>query len=307
MAAENVLVAEEGRPVGSAHARRLRTTGRIPAVVYGSGIDALTVSVEGRDLRHVLTTPAGLNAVLALRVGEREFMAMAREIQRHPVRGVVTHVDFQVVDPDRPVSADVSVTLTGEAVELHHADGILDQQLFTISVMAKPSEIPQNFEVDISELVVGGSVRIADLQVPAGVEISLDPETVIATGLPPRVVREEGEGEGVEGEAVEGAAAEGGAADGAPAGGEPGGESEPLRRTPFVPRRGASAELLVLGLGNPGAEFQGTRHNLGADVVALLADRRGERLRPVKGAHAVGRGADRRAAGGAGGPGHVHE
>jgi large subunit ribosomal protein L25 len=173
------------------------------------------VSVEARTLRHALSTPAGLNAVLSVRVGSEEYTAMAREIQRHPVRGTVTHVDFQVVDPDRPVSADVTVVLTGEPIDLQHQDGVLDQQLFSISVRAKPSEIPQHFEVDISSLVVGSAVRISDVTVPAGVEIDLDPETIIAAGQAPRVVREEGEGvEGAEAAEEGGEGGERGAAEG---------------------------------------------------------------------------------------------
>jgi large subunit ribosomal protein L25 len=191
--ADTTLVADERTPVGSRPTRRLRSSGRIPAVVYGDGVGPLAVSVEARDLRHALSTPAGLNAVLSVHVGSNEYMTMAREIQRHPVRGTVTHVDFQVVDPDRPVSADVTVVLTGEAIELQHQDGVLDQQLFSIPVHAKPSEIPQHFEVDISGLSVGTAVRISDLVIPAGVEVDLDPETVIAAGQQPRVVRSEEE------------------------------------------------------------------------------------------------------------------
>ena len=202
--ADTSLTAEPRSPVGSRPTRRLRTSGRIPAVVYGDGVGPLPVSVDSRLLRQALSTPAGLNAVLAVTVGDDEYTAMAREIQRHPVRGNVTHVDFQVVDPDRPVSADVTVVLTGEPTELHHQDGVLEQQLFSISVRAKPSEIPQNFEVDVSEIVVGTAVRISDLTIPAGVEVDLDPETVIAAGQPPRVVRAEGEEGAAEGE--EGAA-----------------------------------------------------------------------------------------------------
>lgn len=191
--ADTSLVADLRTPIGSRPTRRLRSSGRIPAVVYGDGVGPLSVSVEGRLLRQALSTAAGLNAVLSVRVGDKEYVALAREIQRHPVRGTVTHVDFQVVDPDRPVSADVTVTLTGEPIELHHQDGVLEQQLFSISVRAKPSEIPQHFEVDVSGIVVGTAVRISDLTIPAGVEVDLDPETVIAAGQPPRVVREEGE------------------------------------------------------------------------------------------------------------------
>lgn len=199
------LSADSRAPVGSRPTRRLRAAGRIPGVVYGNGVGPLSVSVEARHLRQALSTPAGLNAVLSVQVEGEEYTAMAREIQRHPVRGTVTHVDFQVVDPDRPVSAEVPVVLTGEAVELQHQDGVLDQALFSITVMAKPSEIPQHFEVDISELTVGSAVRVADLTIPEGVEVSLDPETVLAAGQPPRVaVIEE---EAAEGEAEEGAEA----------------------------------------------------------------------------------------------------
>ena len=212
--ADTTLVADIRTPVGSRPTRRLRSSGRIPAVVYGEGVGPLSVSVEGRDLRHALSTAAGLNAVLTVHVGSEEYMAMAREIQRHPVRGTVTHVDFQVVDPDRPVSADVTVVLTGDPIELHHQDGVLEQQLFSISVRAKPSEIPQHFDVDISGLVVGTAVRVSDLVIPAGVEVDLDPETVVAAGQPPRVVRSEEE-EAAAAEGEEGAAAGEAAAAGA--------------------------------------------------------------------------------------------
>jgi large subunit ribosomal protein L25 len=218
--ADTTIVADSRTTVGTRPARRLRSQGRIPGVVYGDGVGPLAVSVEGRDLRLAMSTPAGLNAVLSVRVGNHEYTAMAREIQRHPVRGTVTHVDFQVVDPDRPVTADVSVVLAGEPVELHHQDGVLEQQLFSVNVRAKPSEIPQHFEVDISQLVVGSSVRVSDLTIPAGVEVDLDPETTIAVGQPPRVVREEAEGAeaAAEGEAAA-AETEGGGTEG-PSSGE---------------------------------------------------------------------------------------
>jgi large subunit ribosomal protein L25 len=191
--ADTILVADERTPVGTRPTRRLRAAGRIPAVVYGNGVGPLAVSVEGRELRQALSTAAGLNAVLSVHVGSEEYKTLAREIQRHPVRGTVTHVDFQVVDLDQPISADVTMVLTGDPIELHHQDGILDQQLFSISVRAKPSEIPQHFEVDISGLTVGTAVRVSDLVIPEGVEVDLDPETVIAAGQAPRVVRSEEE------------------------------------------------------------------------------------------------------------------
>src|SRR2546423_13625523 len=108
---EIVLAAEAGRPVGSRPSGRLRHSGRIPGIVYGHGVDPLPVAVDGRDLRHALSTEAGLNALLNLQVDGTTHLTMAREIQRDPVRGTVTHVDFQIVRRDEVMAADVPVTL----------------------------------------------------------------------------------------------------------------------------------------------------------------------------------------------------
>ena len=166
---DTTLVADPRTPVGSRPTRRLRSGGRIPAVVYGDGVGPLAVSVEARELRHALSTPAGLNAVLSVHVGSEEYTAMAREIQRHPVRGTVTHVDFQVVDPDRPVSADVTVVAHGRSRSSSTTKTAFSSSSSSpISVRAKPSEIPQHFEVDVSGLVVGTAVRVSDLVIPRG-------------------------------------------------------------------------------------------------------------------------------------------
>jgi large subunit ribosomal protein L25 len=203
--AEFTLVAEEGRSIGSRPARRLRDEGRIPAVVYGNGVEPISVTVAARDLRAALNTDAGVNAVLSLEVGKTKLMTMARELQRHPVRNTVIHVDFQVVDPNREITSEVPITLTGEAIELHRADGILDQQLFALPIRSRPSDIPPHLEVDISELVIGSAVRVSDIALPPGVVTDLDPESVVAAGQAPRVAEaaEVAEGE----EAAEGAEA----------------------------------------------------------------------------------------------------
>lgn len=225
--AEFKLLAEPGRPTGTRSARRMRTDGKIPAVVYGPGVDPVPVSVSARDLRAALSTEAGLNAVLSLQVDGKSYLTMARELQRHPVRGTVVHVDFQVVDPNREVSAEVPISLVGEAVELNRADGVLDQQMFNLPVMARPSDIPPHLEVDISSIAVGSAIRLSEISLPEGVRTELDPESIIAAGQPPRVVVEEvPEGaEAAEGEAAEGAeAAEGGEAASGGEGGASGSE-----------------------------------------------------------------------------------
>lgn len=216
---EITLTAEIGRPLGSRAARRLRAEGKIPGVVYGHGTEPVPVAVVGRELRVALSGEAGTNALLQLDTGEGTYLTLARELQRHPVRGTLTHVDFLIVRRDEVISADVAVNLVGEAIEVHHGDGLVDQQLFTLPVRAMPSDIPTAVEVDISGLTIGGVVRVADLALPAGVETDLDGDVPVVTGVPPRVQAAGAGGEGeagtAEGEAPSGEAGAAGAAAGA--------------------------------------------------------------------------------------------
>ncbi|MGH9082372.1 MAG: 50S ribosomal protein L25 [Acidimicrobiales bacterium] len=213
---EITLNAEVGRPLGSSASRRLRAAGKVPGVVYGHGTDPVPVAVEGSELRTALNGVAGTNALLELVAGKSTFLALARELQRHPVRGTVTHVDFQIVRRDEVIGADVPVTLVGEALEVAHGDGIVDQQLFALPVRAKPSDIPSAIEVDISGLTIGAAIRVADLPLPAGVATELDAEMPVVTGVAPRVQAAGTEAEGGEAEAAEGQPEE------APSGGQEG-------------------------------------------------------------------------------------
>ena len=203
--AEVVLAAEVGRPLGSRAVRRLRRAGKVPGVIYGHGTEPLPVAVGARELRAALNGEAGANQLLSLSTGMGTYLTLAREMQRHPVAQTVTHVDFVIVRRDEVISADVPITLVGEATEVHHGDGLVEQQMFTLAINALPANIPAGIEADINELTIGGQVRVSDLVLPEGVTTDVDPDTAVAIGQPPRVVVEEEE-EAVEGEAEEGAA-----------------------------------------------------------------------------------------------------
>src|SRR5436305_15164885 len=153
------LVADVGRVTGSAEARRLRMAGKVPGVLYGHGIEPLSLAVGSRELRAALTSDSGLNALISLEVGGSRHLAMARQLQRHPVRRTVDHVDFVVVRRDEVVSAEVNVHLVGEAVEVDRANGLVEQQLFSLVVHATPGNIPNSIEVDISSLTIGEAIR----------------------------------------------------------------------------------------------------------------------------------------------------
>jgi large subunit ribosomal protein L25 len=224
------IAAEQGRPTGSPAARRLRAEGKIPGVVYGHGTDPTPIAVEGRALRNALSTDAGLNALLELEFDGGSQLTLAREIQRHPVRHTVTHVDFVIVRRDEVISADVNITLVGEALEVHREDGVVAHELFSLTVQSTPARIPNVIEVDISALKVGDTIRVGDLELPEGVTTEVDPEAPIVVGQPPQVseadlvseadaeaaaaAEAEAPAEGAEGEAGEGPAAEGGGGEG---------------------------------------------------------------------------------------------
>ena len=227
---EVALAAETGRPTGSAAARRLRAAGKIPGVLYGHGIDPQPLAVDGRQLRLALNQEAGLNALLTLDVGGESHLAMARQLQRDPVRGTVDHVDFVIVRRDEVVSAEVPVHLVGEASAVHRADGLVEQQVFSLTVHATPGNIPTSIEVDISGLTIGEAIRVGDIGLPAGVTTDVDAEEPVVAGQASRVAAEI---EAVEAEAAEpgvdeAAPAAAGAAEGAEAAGdgEAGGASE---------------------------------------------------------------------------------
>ena len=186
--AEVVLAAEVGRPRGTRAVRRLRREGKVPGVIYGHGTEPLPVAVGARELRVALTGEAGLNQLLSLDTGSGTYLTIAREMQRHPVAQTVTHVDFVIVRRDEVISAEVPITLIGEAIEVQHGDGLVEQQMFALTINALPNDIPSSLEADISELTIGDQVRVSDLTLPPGVTTDVDPDTTVVIGQPPRVV-----------------------------------------------------------------------------------------------------------------------
>lgn len=218
MADDIVLKAESGRTTGSSASRRLRATGKVPAVLYGRGADPQSITVDWRELRTALTTDKGLNALITLQIGSKKTTALVKEMQRHPVRRDVLHVDFLSVDVDVAVTADVPILLEGEALKVTREQGVVDQVLNALAVQAKPDAIPGHLSVDISDLEIGQTITVADLDLPEGVATEVDPEeTIVTAQLTSLALTEEEAGEGEEGEGEEGEGAE---AEGESAGGD---------------------------------------------------------------------------------------
>lgn len=180
---ELLLNATVGRETGTRSSRRLRREGQVPAVVYGLGQDPQSVSVEWTALRKALTTEAGVNALLTIEIEGDKQLSIVKDIQRHPTRRDVLHVDFIRLDPNAEIEVEVPLVLVGEARKVHQVSGMVDQTAFSIAVLSKPDEIPTEVTADVSELEVGETVTIADVQLPEGVTAAADPEETVASAV----------------------------------------------------------------------------------------------------------------------------
>jgi large subunit ribosomal protein L25 len=227
MAGERIrLEVKEREEVGTRVSKRLRRQGLIPGVLYGRS-EPHSIAIPERELRRALTSEGGLNAILdvVLEGQQTTHPSILKEYQQDPVKGRVTHVDFQEVRLDKPIHATVPVHLIGaEDSPGIREGGVLSQISRDVNVEALPMEIPEHLDLDVSRMQMNDTLRLSDLRAPEGVTLLDDPEeTVLASVAMPalEVEPEPVEVEGEEGEAVEGEegeAAEG--AEGESAGGE---------------------------------------------------------------------------------------
>ncbi len=203
---ETNLKAKVRENSGSAQSRRSRGEGNIPAVVYGLGMDPVSVEIDAREFTNALKTEAGSNVIFNLEIGKEKYTALAREIQKHVYRNEFLHVDFIQVDLSQTVDADVQVNFTGIPMGVKEEGGVVQTVNSTITITALPTNIPTSLDLDISELNVGDNLAAADVDLPEGVELANDEDDsiLITITIPRAAVEEEEEIEGLEGEEVEG-------------------------------------------------------------------------------------------------------
>ena len=215
------LLVKQRETLGSAESRRLRKSGFVPGVLYGSG-EPIAICVESRELRRALTGAAGLHSILDVEIDGKgsTHASILKDYQLDPIRGGVTHVDLQEVRLDQTINASVSVHLSGgdDAPGVREG-GVLSQVLREVTVEALPLEVPEHLEFDVSGMEIGGTLRLSELTAPEGVTILGDMESVVATITAPtkEVEPEPTEEELAEAEAAEGEAAEGEGGEEAPA------------------------------------------------------------------------------------------
>jgi large subunit ribosomal protein L25 len=207
--AEQKLVASVRQESGKGVARKLRADGRVPAVLYGQGADPIAMSVDARELSHLLHA-GGANVLVDLVVDGREHLAMPREIQRDHIKGRYWHVDFLAVSRTEKITVDVPIRINGEAAGVK-LGGVLEHHLWEVSVECFPTDVPEAIDIDVSPLDIGDSIKVGDLTVPDGGEITSNPEDSVVAVQQPQARVELDEAEAAE------------AADGAEAAEEAGG------------------------------------------------------------------------------------
>jgi large subunit ribosomal protein L25 len=208
---EYAIVAEERSGSGKGFNRKLRATGRIPAVVYGRGKATRAVTLDPIALSKLLkSSQLGINTLIDLKIGKTETVVLVREIQRQPVGGAYVHADLYEVDLQQAIQVRVPLHVVGKAKGVENG-GLLDHPLRDVEIECLPRAIPDQVVVDVSDLDVGDSIHVRDLVLPEGATMLSDPDLAVASVVLPAAEEETkpAEAAAVEGEvaAAEGAAA----------------------------------------------------------------------------------------------------
>jgi large subunit ribosomal protein L25 len=198
---------------GKGAARTLRRDGRIPAVIYGHAREAQSLSIGERELGKLLSRIAAESTVVELNVDGTVALTLIREIQRHPVREHVMHVDFQELVAGEAVAVSVPIVLVGVPDGVRTGGGVLDQIMRELEIEVDPSSIPNHIDVDVSHVAIAHALHVRDIVLPPGVKVLDDLDLTVCVVAIPKVVEEAAPAEptetGAEPELIRKAKAEG--------------------------------------------------------------------------------------------------
>lgn len=188
MATMQELTIKRRQGAGKAFAKRLRREGAVPGVLY-DGTKAESVTVDPKAVLRMIHGRAGTTQLLTLRFdgdgGNGTRMAIIRDLQFDPVTENLLHVDLQEVAADRAITVQVAVRAVGEAAGVKEQKGILNLVLHELTVSCLPTAIPERIDADVSALMIGDVLTVAELRAPEGVKIVNDPGQAVATVAPP--------------------------------------------------------------------------------------------------------------------------
>jgi large subunit ribosomal protein L25 len=187
--AETTLKAELRAETGKGPARRLRAVGRVPAVLYGHGMEPVSLSVSSQDLIH-LFHQAGPNALVDLQVDGHEHLAIARDVQRDHLHGRFIHLDFLAIRRDEKITISVDVYEVGESIGVTEG-GVVEHHLREIELECLPADVPERIEVDITNMRLGDMVHVGEIIPPPGTTFLTDPETPVLSIITPAILQVE--------------------------------------------------------------------------------------------------------------------
>ena len=168
-------------------ARKRRAAGRVPAVFYGHGQETVPLSVDAREMFHLLHTAGGSNVLLDLVVDGKPHLAMPREIQRDHIHNTLIHVDFLAVSRTEKIAVDVPVIEVGDAAGVKEG-GVIDHRLRDLHIESLPPDVPEHIEVDITELNIGDMIHVRDVVVPVECHDPHEPRRAVLSVTPRRSV-----------------------------------------------------------------------------------------------------------------------
>src|SRR3954463_4651688 len=175
-----ILEAQPRTPGTKNDARRVRAAGKVPAVVYGAGKDAASVSLDPRQVARILHSQTGHNTIFELALDGERTQAMIVDWQYEPIKGSLLHIDLKRIAMDQKLTVEVPIVLKGEAVGVKQQGGILEQLLREVEVECLPADIPSSIDVDITELVFGKVLRVVDLPKSEKLEYLTDSNQPVA-------------------------------------------------------------------------------------------------------------------------------
>jgi large subunit ribosomal protein L25 len=186
------LEAERRDDHGKGVARKLRAAGRVPAVFYGHDQETIPLSIDAREMFHVLHTSGGSNVLLDLIVDGKTHLAMPREVQRDHIHNTLIHVDFLAVSRSEKIAVDVPVVEVGASIGVHEG-GVVEHHLRDLHVECLPQDVPEHIEVDITPLAIGDMIHVRDVIAPTGVTILTNADDAVLSVITPAALRVEAE------------------------------------------------------------------------------------------------------------------
>jgi len=175
---------------GTGVARKLRQAGQVPAVIYGHGREPQSLALVTRDIDKLLTQVSAASTVIELTVGDTTAKTLIREIQRHPFKRHILHVDFQELVAGEKVTVSVPLRFVGVAEGVRNSGGILEETMHQVHIKVDPSIIPDHVDVDVTSLTIGHSFHIRDIKLPEGVQVLDDAGATVCVCTAPKAVVE---------------------------------------------------------------------------------------------------------------------